>query len=220
MGFTRCAVAVLPVCLAAAAEAQQPPVFRVGVELLEVDVSVVDGEGEPIADLSGSEFAVSIDGKPRLVVSAQFVDLRPAATASRTATAAAPAVSYSANTTGGRGRVIVLAIDRDSIAFSEGREVMAAAGAFLDTLGPNDQVALVHRPPAGSGGRLHHGPSAREGAPGAGGRRRDQPRADHPGRHPERGRGDGDQLQPGIGRRGGAGHDTGLRDRGGTAIPA
>ena len=149
MGFTRCAVAVLPVCLAAAAEAQQPPVFRVGVELLEVDVSVVDGEGEPIADLSGSEFAVSIDGKPRLVVSAQFVDLRPAATASRTATAAAPAVSYSANTTGGRGRVIVLAIDRDSIAFSEGREVMAAAGAFLDTLGPNDQVALLTVPPPG-----------------------------------------------------------------------
>ena len=142
-------VTVLAVLLAADVEAQQPPVFRAGVELLEVDVSVVDDEGEPIKDLSSAEFAVSIDGEPRRVVSAQFVDLRPMAATSGAAAGPAPPVSYSANTTGGRGRVIVLAIDRESIDFSEGRETLAAATAFLDTLGPNDQVAFLTVPPPG-----------------------------------------------------------------------
>ena len=89
---------------------------------------------------------------PRRVVSAQFVDLRPAPAAPTEPTAAAPAVSYSANTTGAagsRGRLIVLAIDRESISFGEGQRVMRAAGEFLDTLGPSDQVALVTVPPPG-----------------------------------------------------------------------
>ena len=143
------ALAVLPVSLAAAVQAQQLPVFRAGVELLEVDVSVVDGEGEPITDLSGSEFAVSVDGEPRRVVSAQFIDLRPAVTASRGAADAAPDFSSTANIAVDRGRLIMLAIDRESISFGEGQRVMRAAGDFLDTLGSNDQVALVTVPPPG-----------------------------------------------------------------------
>ena len=149
MRLARCAVTVLAVLLAEAAEAQQPPVFRAGVELLEVDVSVVDDEGEPLRDLSGAEFTVSIDGEPRRVASAQFVDLRPVVATSGVTTAPAPPVSYSANSTGGRGRVVVLAIDRNHITFSEGREAMAAASDFLDMLGPNDQVAFLTVPPPG-----------------------------------------------------------------------
>ena len=145
-------MAVAGVCLAAAAQAQQLPVFRAGVELLEVDVSVVDGQGEPITDLGASEFTVSVDGEPRQVVSVQFVDLRPAAAVPPDTTVAAPDVSYSANTAsnaGNRGRLILLAIDRESISFGEGQRVMRAAGDFLDTLGPSDQVALVTVPPPG-----------------------------------------------------------------------
>ena len=49
----RWALVALAVMFVASAEAQQLPVFRAGVELLEVDVSVVDDAGEPIADLAG-----------------------------------------------------------------------------------------------------------------------------------------------------------------------
>ena len=102
MQLRRYALAACPVLLAAVPQAQQIPVFRAGVELLEVDVSVVDDDGEPITDLSGSDFTVSVDGEPRRIVSAQFIDLRAAATAAREAAAAgavpgappaAPAVS-------------------------------------------------------------------------------------------------------------------------------
>ena len=150
MRLERWALAVAGAALAAAAlQAQQLPVFRAGVELLEVDVSVVDGQGAPITDLSASEFAVSVDGDPRRVVSAQFVDLRPAAPAPRATAAAVPEVSYTATAAGDRGRLIMLAIDRESISFGEGQRAMEAASDFLDTLGPTDQVALVTVPPPG-----------------------------------------------------------------------
>ena len=149
-------VAVLLVCLAAAVQAQQLPVFRAGVELLEVDVSVVDDQGEPITDLSALEFTVSVDGEPRRVVSAQFIDLGAAAAAAAAHEPALPgqapaalAVSYTVNTAGHRGRLIVMAIAQESISFGEGRPAMWAAAEFLDTLNPNDQVAMVTVPPPG-----------------------------------------------------------------------
>ena len=150
----RSALALLPVLLLAVAHAQQLPVFRAGVELLEVDVSVIDDDGEPVRDLTASEFAVSVDGDPRRIVAAQFVDLRPAAGAAGRARdrAPLPSFSYTANTgnaAGSRGRLIILAIDRGSISFGEGQRIMQAAGDFLDTLGPNDQVALATVPPPG-----------------------------------------------------------------------
>ena len=153
MRFPRYAITILLVLLAATAQAQQLPVFRAGVELLEVDVSVVDGRGKPITDLNASEFTVSVDGDPRRVVSAQFIDLGAAAAGESSAfaggPAAAPAVSYTANTAGDPGRLIVMALARESISFGEGRPAMWAAAEFLDTLNPNDQVALVTVPPPG-----------------------------------------------------------------------
>ena len=150
-------LALLSVGVAAVAmQAQQLPVFRAGVELLEVDVSVVDDAGDPITDLSEAEFTVSVDGEPRRIVTAQFVDLRAPATAPATGAArprgaepTAAGFSYSTNTLGGRGRVVMLAIDNESIGVGEGRQATRAASDFLDTLNPNDQVALVTVPPPG-----------------------------------------------------------------------
>ena len=57
--------------------AQQQPTFRSGVDLIQVDVTVIDDDSRPIADLQASDFSVSIDGETRRVVQAQFVSLRP-----------------------------------------------------------------------------------------------------------------------------------------------
>ena len=43
----------------------QQPVFRTGVNLVRVDVSVTDKQGKPIADLEQSDFEIFEDGKPR-----------------------------------------------------------------------------------------------------------------------------------------------------------
>ena len=51
----------------------QAPVFRSGVEVMEVDVTVVDAKGMPVRDLRAPEFTVTVDGQPRRVISAEFI---------------------------------------------------------------------------------------------------------------------------------------------------
>lgn len=149
MGFAKWALAVLVLSPVAFAQAQPLPIFRARVDLLEVDVSIVDDDGYPVDDLTGSDFVVSVDGEPRSVASAQFVDLRTAGTIPAAGEPKQPDLFYSTNTTGTRARVIVIAVDRENISFGEGRRVMEAASAFLDTLNPNDKVSLVTVPPPG-----------------------------------------------------------------------
>src|SRR4030095_4917786 len=55
------------------AQADQVPVFRSGIEVMEVDVNVVDGNGTPVRDLRAPEFVVTVDGQPRRVLSAEFL---------------------------------------------------------------------------------------------------------------------------------------------------
>ena len=69
------------------AQGQKPPTFRSAVELIAVDVNVVDRNGQPVAGLAAEQFEVSVDGKPRRVASATFLDYA-AAQADRPATAA------------------------------------------------------------------------------------------------------------------------------------
>ncbi len=67
-------VALTTCCLAGlAAQVPQAPVFRSSVELLEVDVSVVDGDGKPVSDLLAPEFIVTVDGQPRRVSSSEYI---------------------------------------------------------------------------------------------------------------------------------------------------
>ena len=77
------ATATLLVLFAVTLQAQQLPVFRAGVELPEVDVSVVDADGDPITDMNAEEFVVSVDGESRRIASAQFIDLREALSSRR-----------------------------------------------------------------------------------------------------------------------------------------
>ena len=145
------ALAALLVALAAGTPgAQQPaqppqtppqPVFRSGVETLPLDVTVVNGRGEPIRDLIASDFTVRLDGRARRVLSAQWV---PAATVATSATAA-PALpdGYVSNEQSTGGRLIVLVIDQPNIPFGEMRPMRDAVEAFIDRLSPADRVAVV-----------------------------------------------------------------------------
>jgi len=145
------ALAALLVVLAAGTPgAQQPaqppqtppqPVFRSGVETLPLDVTVVNGRGEPIRDLIASDFTVRLDGRARRVLSAQWV---PAATVATSATAA-PALpdGYVSNEQSTGGRLIVLVIDQPNIPFGEMRPMRDAVEAFIDRLSPADRVAVV-----------------------------------------------------------------------------
>ncbi len=122
---------------------QQRPVFRAGVDLIEVDVTVVDGDSYPIIDLEASDFSVTVDGDSRRVVQAQFVSLRPPEEAEMAFPPAPEEIFSSSNIDQTPGRLILIAVDEESILFGEGRHVMLAAGEFVDSLNPADRVGLA-----------------------------------------------------------------------------
>ncbi len=141
-----CVTAVIASALVSAQTSQEQPTFRSGVEIIEIDVSVIDGRGRQIADLTPDEFTVTVDGEPRRVEQAQFVSLRPPDRDESPREPESPDVFYTANSPDTPGRLIVIAVDEESIPFGEGRRVMQAAGDFLDTLSPSDRVALMAVP--------------------------------------------------------------------------
>jgi VWFA-related protein len=54
---------------------EQPPIFRAEIDLVRVDVSVSDGQGNPIEGLQADDFEVLEDGVPQTVETVQFIRL-------------------------------------------------------------------------------------------------------------------------------------------------
>ena len=130
----------------AAAQDPQPPgrtTFRSSVDLVPVDVSVLDKNGRPVADLTAADFRLEVDGKPRRIASAQFIS------ADRVV-AAEPSkpVEYDSNTGAAGGRLFVLVIDVGNISAGGGRTAIEAAKRFVGRLNRSDRVALVTIPGA------------------------------------------------------------------------
>lgn len=136
----------------------QTPVFRAGVEVLPLDVTVLDRDGRQVVDLTAAEFLVEVDGKPRKVVSSEYVKLTDALAAGTAprgpapAVKAAPAPDYGISSNGGggpQGRAILLMVDQGNIRFGSARSVMQNALRFVDRLQPNDRLGLVAVPGPG-----------------------------------------------------------------------
>lgn len=140
-------VCVVASALVVPAAAQDPAVFRSGVDLMTVDATVVGTDGHLAPDLNAGDFVLKIDGKVRRVVSAQFV--RHTATAS--STVPLPAAHFSSNELADSGRFVAVAIDEPHIRRLEGRAALRAAGTFIEQLDPADHVAVFG---LGRGGRL------------------------------------------------------------------
>ncbi|HTL01550.1 MAG TPA: VWA domain-containing protein [Vicinamibacterales bacterium] len=141
VAFAACCLVVV------AAQAPQAPVFRSSVEVLEVDVSVVDDRSAPVPDVQAAEFTVTVDGKPRRVISSQYVsDVSPE---SQGAFAAAdPYVSTNSDVR--PGRLIALVIDQNNMTTDRLRGAQDAIKRFVGGLAPNDRVALMSIPAPGT----------------------------------------------------------------------
>ena len=127
----------------------QGPTFKTGVDLIRLDVTVVEKDGNPIADLNSEDFEVRVDGKVRPVVTSRFLSLAPRVMDGTPGSSLAATRDYSGNDSGVNGRLLVLAVDHESLPVGAGRPLMIAASELLHRMGPADKVALVLVPQPG-----------------------------------------------------------------------
>ena len=109
----------------------QQPLFRSAVDLVAVDVQVVDANGNPTRNLAPDRFEVTIGGRRRRVVSAEYI---------------AVGSDVRSDITSSSPRVAMLAIDHSSFEVGAARAAMDAALRFVDKLLPDDWLGLYVYP--------------------------------------------------------------------------
>lgn len=137
-----CSLAVWLLGVEARQDSGQQPTFRAGVDVVDVDVSVLDRDRLPVRGLTASDFTVFDDGVKREIVAFSAVDLpsreQPSA---RWITDVAPDVVD--NDFPREGRLVVILMDR-SIGPENVRAAQAFAEATLDQLRPGDLAAVAY----------------------------------------------------------------------------
>ena len=125
----------------AGAQSGQQPVFKSGVDLVTIDVAVIGEGGRPLDNLAPEQFQVKVDGTPRRIVRAVYVQNKPrAASAAR----AVDLSSYfSSNDEIPTGRLLLIAVDQQHIRRVEGLAALRGAADFIDQLDPADRVAAA-----------------------------------------------------------------------------
>jgi VWFA-related protein len=124
----------------------QAPVFRSTVELIAVDVQVMDNEGNPVGPIGPEAFNVSINGKRRKVVSAQFVRHAESARNAVAVRTSAPAIPRDDRLAEAAARTVILVVDTGSFSPGNMQAPMEAARTFLAGLAPDDRIGLYSFP--------------------------------------------------------------------------
>jgi VWFA-related protein len=119
------------------------PRFRGGVDVVQVDVSVLDKDRRPVRGLTARDFTVREDGKTRPIVAFVPVELGdiPAPTG-RAAWVREVAPDVVTNAARPEGRLVVIMFDW-SIRFEDQQLARRIATAAVDQLGPDDLAAVV-----------------------------------------------------------------------------
>jgi VWFA-related protein len=117
-----------------------------------VDVTALDSNGRQVTDLTSADFQVEIDGDRRQVTSAEYVrSADPLRVIGANPKTAAPDETFSSSNAKGApsGRLIMILVDQGNIRTGSARAVMNSAKKFVDTLTPEDRVAVVAIPGPG-----------------------------------------------------------------------
>jgi VWFA-related protein len=131
---------------------QLPRTFQSGVDVVEVDVSVLDKDRRPVRGLAPPNFTILEDGKPRPIVAFSAVDL-PERDASSARASWVRDVSPDVVTNAIRpeGRLVVIMLDW-SIRFEDHLLANRIATAAVNSLGPDDLGAVVFSSGFGNAG--------------------------------------------------------------------
>ncbi len=144
---TACCAGALVVAAVAGSVAQQPPSFKASVEVVLIDVTVVDKNAFPVRDLVPGDFTVTVNGRPRTILSAQLLAHRLPGVDDvlRVEQGLPPSDTIDAQRVG-TGRDIIIAVDEDSLEIGDGQVARRAMGRFIDQLAPADRAAIVTIP--------------------------------------------------------------------------
>jgi VWFA-related protein len=145
-------VLVGSICLAAVLAAQDIPAsnqtFRTGVDVIQIDVTVLDKDRRPIRGLTAGDFVVKEDGRPQRIVAVAEIDAATADPAPSAWMRYAPrdvATNDLADQVGdGQAVAIVLddfSIPDDSVDMAVGTRDVARY--IVNSLGPSDLAAVV-----------------------------------------------------------------------------
>jgi len=153
---------VLVVCAAVASalvvRAQEPAgqqPFRAGVDVVEIDVTVLDDDRQPVRDLEAADFEIFEDGTQQEIVSFTAVtvaDQDPVRSARMRFATPDVAINNLADRVGG-GRLFAIVLDDMNLPADDSDIVIdtrAAARRIVDGLGPSDQAAVVYARDAGN----------------------------------------------------------------------
>jgi VWFA-related protein len=135
-----------PAMLAQQDAATQPPTFHTGTELVAVDVGVVDRQGQPVRGLGGTDFLVTVAGKPRRIVSVEYVDTSTAPPALRVKAPHPDPDAISTNEGSGIGRLIVFLVDQSSLEPGAVQQLAGPSARFFDRLTFADRSSLMLMP--------------------------------------------------------------------------
>lgn len=138
------ALAALVLAAAIVAQAPQPPTFRARADLVQVDVVVVDKDGNPVRRLTAADFALRDRGKPQAIVN--FDEVSHARPATGTGAAVPPPIvaqDVSSNQTVQAGRLVVMVVDDLHIYKERTARAREIATRVLDDLGHQSSMAVL-----------------------------------------------------------------------------
>ncbi len=124
--------------------AQPPPRFRTGIDVIQLDVTVLDPQRRPVRGLTAADFTVLEDGKPQPVVGfAEIVVPEPETPPAAWIREVAPDVRT--NNIPADGRLIVIVMD-DATMPPDAKMIAGAKEVgrkVVEAMGPADLVAVV-----------------------------------------------------------------------------
>ena len=122
--------------------------FRTGVDLVQVDVSVLDKDRHPVTGLKPGDFVVKEDGKVRPIAAFSTVTLPPRPPTPTATWMRDVAPDVVTNLAPKEGRLVVILFDRSLVTdqFPPARQTAEAA---VDQLAPNDLAAVIFTGVAG-----------------------------------------------------------------------
>lgn len=122
---------------------QAQPTFRGGVDVVQVDVSVLDQSRRPVRNLTATDFTVLEDGKARPIVAFVPVELaEPEPVPGQASWVRDVAPDVTTNDVRPEGRLVVIMFDW-SIRFEDQQLARRIAAAAVDQLGPGDLAAVI-----------------------------------------------------------------------------